>query len=393
MYLAAACYTAGMSYQTPSLIEMVSALVQTPSVSSTQQAFDQSNNDVIDLLANWLDPLGFSIDIIPIENKPGKSNLIARIGSGRDGLLLSGHSDTVPFDEHLWQSNPFALTEQDDKWFGLGSADMKSFFALAIEAVQPFLNEKLQHPLVIIATADEESSMSGARQLTRQQLDDVRYAVIGEPTNLQPITRHKGIMMMNLRVEGASGHSSDPSRGNNAIEGLHKATSELMKLRSEMISNYTDTSFEVPTPTLNFGCVHGGDNPNRICDHAELAFDLRNLPSMDMQDFVEELEYKLQSCLEPDGFQSSLTLLHPPVPAFENTDSSFATEVEELTQNTSNSVAFGTEAPFLKALDLDTVVIGPGSIDQAHQPNEYLPVDQINPAVDLLQSLIKRHCL
>lgn len=401
-------------HATPPLKEMISTLIGTPSVSSTQHQFDMSNQGVIDLLANWLAPLGFDVQLTPVEGHPGKSNLIARIGSGTNGLLLSGHSDTVPFDEHLWQSDPFAMQEQDDKWFGLGSCDMKSFFAIAIEAIKPLLNENLTAPIVILATADEESSMSGARQLAKDHLRDISRAIIGEPTDLRPITRHKGIMMANLRVEGTSGHSSEPDLGKNAIEGIHEAIAELMRYRLELKDQYVDPHFAVSYPTLNFGCIHGGDNPNRICDHAELEFDLRSLPSMDMTDFIDDMQARIQSRLPQ--YSVSLKLLHEPVPAFENPDSALAKDIHaELlasagnpsdlasrddisNHNVSNdptmsSVAFGTEAPFLGALDLDTVVIGPGSIHQAHQPNEYLPTAQINPAIDLIRSLASRQCV
>lgn len=382
-----------MPHATPDLKEMIANLVGTPSVSSTQPRFDMSNEGVIDLLANWLEPLGFDVTTQPVEHHPGKTNLIARIGSGSNGLLLSGHSDTVPFDEHLWESDPFKLKETDDKWYGLGSCDMKSFFAIAIEAVKPLLDQKLKAPIVILATADEESSMSGARQLAAEHLTDVSRAIIGEPTGLKPVTRHKGILMASLRVDGTSGHSSDPQLGKNAIEGLHEAINELMLYRTELRANHSDPHFAVSYPTLNFGCIHGGDNPNRICDHAELEFDLRNLPSMDMTDFIGQLEARIQARLA--GFDARISLLHEPVPAFENPSSQLAKDIQEIDGNQSEpgSVAFGTEAPFMAALNLDTVVIGPGSIDQAHQPNEYLPLDQIEPATDMIRALASRHCL
>ena len=386
-----------MSIPLPSLKEMVDSLVSQPSVSSTQPELDQSNTGIINLLANWLDPLGFDIEITPIAGRPGKQNLMARAGSGSDGLILSGHSDTVPFDEHLWQSDPFKILEKDNRWYGLGTCDMKSFFALAIEAARPFLTDNpdatLKRPLIIMATADEESSMSGARQLTRQDVADAGFAVVGEPTGLKPVTRHKGIMMMQLRIEGTAGHSSDPSLGRNAIEGMHQALDELMQFRAELQQNHQDHQFAVSFPTMNFGCIHGGDNPNRICDHAELAFDLRNLPSMDMTDFTGNLEARLGNRLKDQGFVCQLELLYSPVAALDNDGSRLAREISELTGTKTESAAFGTEAPFYQKLDIDTVVVGPGSINQAHQPDEYLPLAQIDPAIDLIRNLISRRCL
>lgn len=145
----------------PSLKDQFAALIAAPSVSCTQPALDQSNRAVIDLLAGWLGDLGFACDIQQVT--PGKFNLLASYGSGPGGLVLAGHSDTVPYDPGLWQTDPLKLTEVDGRWVGLGSCDMKGFFALIIEAVQPLLAHDFKQPLLILATCDEESSMSGAR--------------------------------------------------------------------------------------------------------------------------------------------------------------------------------------------------------------------------------------
>ena len=145
----------------PSFQEQFAALIAAPSVSCTQASLDQSNRAVIDLLSSWLGDLGFACEIQQVS--PGKFNLLASYGSGPGGLVLAGHSDTVPFDEALWQSDPLKLSEIDGRWVGLGSCDMKGFFALVIEAVQPLLTQRFRQPLLILATCDEESSMAGAR--------------------------------------------------------------------------------------------------------------------------------------------------------------------------------------------------------------------------------------
>ncbi|MGH8410593.1 MAG: M20/M25/M40 family metallo-hydrolase, partial [Pseudomonas sp.] len=147
----------------PSMKEQFAALIAAPSVSCTQASLDQSNRPVIDLLATWLADLGFACDIQQVS--PGKFNLLASFGTGPGGLVLAGHSDTVPYDGALWQTDPLKLTEVDGRWVGLGSCDMKGFFALVIEAVQPLLDQPFKQPLLILATCDEESSMAGARAL------------------------------------------------------------------------------------------------------------------------------------------------------------------------------------------------------------------------------------
>ena len=233
---------------TPGLKEMVEKLVSTPSISSTIAQYDQSNLDVVHLLASWLEPLGFEISINPIPGKPGKANLIAKRGSGDNAFVLSGHTDTVPIDEALWNSNPFNITEKDDRWYGLGTCDMKSFFALIIEALTPLLEKEFTHPLIILATADEESTMSGARALNAADLCNARFAVIGEPTGLKPVNQHKGIMMLRALVTGTSGHSSNPDLGRNALEGTSLIIDELIRYKDELKSGFSNDSFAVAYP-------------------------------------------------------------------------------------------------------------------------------------------------
>ena len=211
----------------PTVKQMVFDLVATPSMSSTLAQFDLSNHDVVSLLANWLNELGLNVTTKPIPSLPGKENLIATMGKGTEGLILSGHTDTVPLDEHLWQSDPFKISEVDSRWYGLGTSDMKSFFALIIEAIYPLMNRQFKHPLIILATADEESTMSGIRALKEEDIRNSKYAVIGEPTSLSPINLHKGIMMLRTDIHGESGHSSNPELGANARFQLSRTQKEL----------------------------------------------------------------------------------------------------------------------------------------------------------------------
>ena len=355
--------------------------------------YDQSNRAVVDLLANYLKPMGFEIDIQEIPDHPGKVNLIAKLGPGDAGLLLSGHTDTVPFDGNLWQSDPFKVSEKDDRWYGLGACDMKSFFAICIEAIAGIDPTKLTRPVVILGTADEESSMSGARMLNHELLGKPKFALIGEPTGLVPIHKHKSIAMLGLRITGSSGHSSNPALGRNALDAMAPVLNHLIKFRDELAAQHQDTHFEVQVPTLNLGCVHGGDNPNRICDHVDLSFDLRLLPGMNDTAIIESIGDRLRPILEQQGLDMNLAPLHPTIPAFANESSQLLLDCVEASGKQAETVAFATEAPFLSALGIDTVVMGAGSIDQAHQPNEYLDLNQIDPLVGIIRGLIRKHCL
>ena len=370
-------------------------LVALPSVSCAVPEWDMSNRAVIDYLANCFAELGFNTEVVSLQQS-GKANLIATLGSGDGGLVLAGHSDTVPYDADRWQSDPFTLTEKDGKLYGLGATDMKGFFPVIIEAVKPYIGQTFKHPLIVLATADEESSMSGARALARSGIPDAtpRYAVIGEPTELVPIRMHKGIMMEAVRVRGQSGHSSNPALGKNALEAMNEVMNELISLRTELQFKYRNAGFAVQTPTLNLGCIHGGDGANRICGDCELHFDLRLLPGMDNDELRAAIQQRLTPIAERSGTDIVLSSLFEGVDPFgEDAQSELVKICEALTGNHSESVAFATEAPFMQQLGMQTVVMGPGSINQAHQPDEFIPLNQIEPAVKIVRGLIEKFCL
>lgn len=376
----------------PSLKQQFAELIALPSVSCTQAALDLPNRPLIERLAGWLGELGFACEIQDIA--PGKANLLATYGSGPGGLVLAGHSDTVPFDAALWRSDPLQLSERDNRWYGLGSCDMKGFFPLIIEAVKPLLERPFRQPLLILATCDEESSMSGARALADAGRPLGRAAVIGEPTGLKPIRLHKGVMMERIDIVGQSGHSSDPSLGRSALEAMHAAIGELLALRGQWQREFNNPLFNVPQPTLNLGCIHGGDNPNRICGQCALEFDLRPLPGMDPEQLRAAIRGKLQPLAEQRGVRIDYGPLFPGVPPFEQAaGSELVLLAERLTGHRAEAVAFGTEAPYLQQLGCETIVLGPGDIACAHQPDEYLDLARIAPCVELLRGLIGHYCL
>ncbi len=378
----------------PSVKDMMARLISLRSISSASPKWDHSNEAVVRLLAEWLEPLGFAVEILEVPGMPGKFNLIATLGSGPGGLVLSGHTDTVPYDDQRWSSDPFTLTERNDRWYGLGTCDMKGFFALAIEAAREFASAPLQQPLILLATADEESSMNGARALAEAGKPKARYAVIGEPTSLRPVRMHKGIMMERLKFEGSSGHSSNPALGRNAMEGMHEAMGELLALRGRWQEQYRNPNFEVQVPTLNLGCIHGGDNPNRICAQCELHFDLRPLPGMDMEALRQAILQQVRPIAERRELALEFEPLFDGVPPFETAaDAALVQACEKLTGHTAHAVAFATEAPWLQRLGLETLVMGPGSIDQAHQPDEYIELAQLEPTIRILKGLIRQFCL
>lgn len=377
---------------------MLKQLVAEPSISSTTADIDRSNLRVIEHLANWLDDLGFATELMPLPDRPDKANLIATLGANGKthpgGLVLAGHTDTVPVDESLWQSDPFQLRDSDQRFYGLGSCDMKGFFPVALHAAATFADKNLAAPLTIVATSDEESSMAGSRYLVESGRPRADYAIIGEPTGMQPIYAHKGVSMMSVQVHGAAGHSSDPSLGNNALDTMHAVMSALMSFREQLAQQHQHPGFAVNVPTLNLGCMRAGDNPNRICGHAELQIDLRLLPGMDSEAIHKQLEQRCHDAAVGSNTHVTVSTVYPPVPPFESSaEGALTKSLAQLSGRTPGTVAFGTEAHFLQTLGMQTVVWGPGHIDQAHQPDEYLEQSHILPAIDTLQKVIGQYCL
>ncbi len=385
-----------MTFNEKQFSDQLAQLIATPSVSCTNPKLDMGNRKVIDLLANWLGDLGFKVEIQIVADQPAKANLIATLGSsstGKGGLVFAGHADTVPYDEKRWAQDPFSLHIEDDRAFGLGATDMKGFFPTVIAAIEPFLQQELSEPLIILATADEETSMSGARELMNHSLPKARYAVVGEPTGMQPIRMHKGIGMEAIHIQGQSGHSSNPALGNNALDVMHEVIGELKQFRQELQQNHQHGGFAIDIPTLNLGCIHGGDNPNRICGECQLEFDLRTLPGMSLDELRHSIDQRLARLSEEHQIIISRESTFKGVDAFEQSpDSSLIQAVEKLTGQPSQSVAFATEAPIFQSMGMDVVVMGPGSIDQAHQPNEFIDLTQIEPAIKTLQGLINTFC-
>lgn len=379
----------------PRLRQQLAELNAVPSVACTMPEQDMSNLPVIHLLANWFESAGFACEIMPVAE--GKANLIA-VRAGTDpeasgGLVLAGHSDTVPFDEALWQSDPFKMTERDGKLYGLGMADMKGFFALILEAVTAYAKTPFKAPLIVVATCDEETSMAGARALMQHSKTKGRFTLIGEPTSMKPARLHKGVMLERVVITGQSGHSSDPELGRNAIDAMQEVITRLQQFRKNL-KKIQQPLFPVPYPTLNLGCIHGGDNPNRICGLCELQFDVRPLPGMSLEHIRQDIRHALSGIEQQFG----VSMLYEPAVAGSDAaetpaDSPFVQKIEALTGEVAGAVSFGTEAPYFNGQGMHSVILGPGNIEQAHQPNEYLEIKNLSPMVLLLNQLIHYYCV
>ena len=254
--------------------------------------------------------------------------------------------------------------------------------------------DKLKHPLTLVATADEETTMKGAKLIADNGKKLGRFCVIGEPTGLIPIRQHKGNLTMSVEFLGQSGHASDPSLGNNALEGMYQYMTGLFAYRDRIQHQYNDPAFTIPIPTMNLGHIHGGDNSNRICGACTLLIDIRFLPAMSFETLKADLEQMAAEVAEARGLGVTTQTFGEGMPAMDtDAASEIAQYLTHITGKKTASVAFGTEAPYFNAMQTETIVIGPGSINQAHQPDEFLPIAQIDPTIKMLEDLVERFCL
>ncbi|WP_392560332.1 acetylornithine deacetylase [Orbus mooreae] len=382
----------------PSFIQIYNELIAIPTISSvTNEKLDYSNKELIEKLANWFEGLGFNISIVPVPNTRNKFNLLATYSNDSNitqgGLLLSGHSDTVPFDDGLWTKNPFKITEQDNKWYGLGTADMKGFFAFILDSLRDIDLKTLKKPLHILATADEEITMAGAAYFAQNAKLQPDCTIIGEPTSLIPIRAHKGFTANVIRVIGKSGHSSDPEKGINAIEIMHLVITQLLQLKQKLKEEYNNDGFAVPYPSMNLGMIKGGDSANRICGCCELLLDIRVLPEMDANSLYEIVCNALKPVMERYPNRVIVENEVDPISGYEcKKESPALIEVEKLLGKAAETVNYSTEAPFLNQIS-PTIVLGPGSIEQAHQPDEFVSMEYLKPTKAAIQGLIKRFCI
>ncbi len=381
----------------PSFLTLYNELISTPTISNvSDEKLDFSNKPLIDKLATWFADLGFNIDIQAVPNTRNKFNMLATYSNNdhtQGGLLLSGHSDTVPFDDGRWTKDPFKLTEENNKLYGLGTADMKGFFAFILDALRDIDLKKLTKPIYVLATADEETTMAGASFFAKNASLQPDCIIIGEPTSLIPIRAHKGFLSNSIKVIGKSGHSSDPDKGINAIEIMYLVIEKLLKLKQKFKEQYHYDGFSVPYPTMNLGVIHGGDAANRICGCCELIIDIRVLPDMELDTLYNALCEALQPVMKQ--YPDRITITHDvqPIPGYEcKKDNAKLKQVEQLIGHPSDVVNYSTEAPYLNKI-APTIVLGPGSIEQAHQPDEFISMDFLKPTKIVLDKLIKDFCV
>ncbi|SIO28261.1 acetylornithine deacetylase [Rhodovulum sp. ES.010] len=373
--------------------EILADLVAFPTVSS------DSNLEMIVHIAAMLGELGAHVELFHDESGH-KANLFATLGprEAGGGLVLSGHTDVVPVTDQTWTNDPFTLREADGRLYGRGTCDMKGFIAATLAMAPAYAALDLKRPLHFAFTHDEEVGCLGGQALVRELAARglrPEIAIIGEPTEMRIVEAHKGCCEYTVAFHGLEGHGSNPDAGVNAAEAAVRYVSRLLDLAEALKARAPHNNpFEPPWTTINLGRISGGHAHNVIPGKAEVEWEMRPVQQSD-QDFVnDEMARHVADTLLPamravDPRADIVTHVIGEVAGLEPMDDSAARRLlAELTgEARAETVAFSTEAGLFQSLGCAAAVCGPGSIAQAHKPDEYVTLDQLGQCLDMLDGL------
>lgn len=361
----------------------------------------ESNLSIAQYIVHYLEGLGVEVHLLPNE-EGNKQSVHCRIGPAVDGgIVLSGHTDVVPVAGQDWKTAPFTLSKLGDKWYGRGSADMKGFLACCLAMVPSFLQADLKRPIYLAFSYDEEiGCLAGAElaeTIMRFYPESPRYALIGEPSLLQPLLGHKGICVLKTTVHGSAGHSS---RIKSEVSAIHEAAKLVVWLENKMedwIENGSnDPRFTPPHSTIHIGQIQGGIAPNVVADKCTFYWDVRIVPGDRLEDVLEEFSIHCMSMeLElKKRFPEAAIITeedHPLVPPLScPEDADLAQWVKAWTGNTRTSTAaYAAEAGQFAEAGFEALICGPGDIAQAHRADEFIEETQLEKCLEMLDGLLR----
>lgn len=375
--------------------EILSKLVSFPVLGG------QSNLSILQWIKDYIEAFGIDTYLVP-DSDGNKASLHCRIGPATDGgVILSGHMDVVPVEGQGWNTDPFVLTDiGDGKLYGRGSCDMKGFLACCLAVLPEMAKSNLKTPIYFAFSYDEEIGCLGAPDLIAHiketYTEKIKYAIIGEPSLMQPIVGQKGICVIETSVNGSAGHSS---RIRQEVSAIHESARLVLWLESKMNAlvdaGRIDHRFSPPHTSLHVGQINAGIAPNVIADKALFKWDVRVIPQDDILEIIEEFDSycrERESILRQTfpGFEISNVQYHPPVPPLD-TDASdhivaFIKSISPIQEL--GTVAYAAEAGQFANGGFQSVICGPGSIAQAHRANEFIEKDQLDKGVEMIQKLV-----
>lgn len=372
--------------------DLLQDLVRFPTVSS------DSNLDAISYLSDRLAATGAEIEIWHDETGK-KANLFATLGPKTDGgIVLSGHTDVVPVADQVWATDPFSMIEEDGKWIGRGTCDMKGFVAACVAIAPRYAALELERPVHFAFTYDEEIGCFGAQALARTLTErGIRpsVAIVGEPTMMQIIEGHKGCYEYTTRLTGRDGHGSAPERGVNAAEYAARFVGKLLELKTELQQRGPEgCPFEPPWTTINTGAIISGVAHNIIPGKARIDWEMRPVQKSDADYVKAELASFCTDTLIPQmqAVSADATIETEVIGEVDGLVPTAHCEARDIVMELTGAsgadvVAFGTEAGIFQGIDMSVVICGPGSIEQAHKPDEFVSIDQMAKCLDMLEGL------
>jgi acetylornithine deacetylase len=362
----------------------------------------ESNLSIIHWIKSYIESFGIATTLVP--NEAGtKASLHCRIGPPIDGgVILSGHTDVVPVEGQHWTSDPFVLTDKGDgKLYARGACDMKGFLACCLTVLPKMVNIHLKKPIYFAFSYDEEIGCLAAPELIEHlkasYAEKPQYAIIGEPSMLQPIIGQKGICVLHTTVNGSAGHSS---RIRQEVSAIHEAARLVLWLEQKMNAlieqGQVDERFTPPHSSLHVGMIQGGIAPNVIADHASFFWDVRTIPIdsindilADFNDYCQERTLQLQPTFA--NFKIITKEHHPPVPPLNTLENqSIVHLVKTITSNQQvSTVSYAAEAGQFAEAGFESIICGPGSIAQAHKADEFIEKEQLAKGVLMIEKLVE----
>ena len=360
----------------------------------------QSNLSILQWITDYLDQYNVAYQLVPNEDG-SKASLHARIGPAvDDGIILSGHMDVVPTEGQDWHTDPFVLTEKDGKLYGRGSCDMKAYLACILAVVPQMVDAPLKRPLYLAFSYDEEVGCVAAPELIEAIKgfydEKPKYAIIGEPSLLQPMVGQKGICVYKTTVYGSAGHSS---RIRNEVSAIHECARLVLWLENHMNQlveeGHTDDRFTPNHTSLHCGMFNGGIAHNVIADECAFLWDVRNIPMDRIEDihaaFLQHCEQAIPEMRKKfPGADIKTELYHPLVPALDTpTNLDIVPLIQELSGvQDLQTVAYAAEAGQFMEGGFQAVICGPGDIAQAHRANEFVSIEQMVKGVAFVERIM-----
>tara|TARA_B100000686_G_C16802040_1_gene986818 strand:- start:1966 stop:3153 length:1188 start_codon:yes stop_codon:yes gene_type:complete len=381
-----------------SSVEMIQQLVAFDTTSS------KTNMHLIDFIQRYLSLHGVESTLIP-DPTANKSNLYATIGPEETpGVVLSGHTDVVPVDGQSWETKPFDVTEKNGRLYGRGTSDMKSFIAITLSLVPYFLAQSLKIPIHLAFSYDEEIGCLGAPRMIAQfgKAQVMPLACfVGEPTNMKVVNAHKGVHGFRTTVYGLEQHSSATHKGVNAVQYASRLITYLSDLSNEISNTMSDSQseFEPPYTTIHVGTIQGGTAQNIIPKECTFSWEYRLMPEENPEEIYNKFKMFVDTDILPSmrkNFANASvdTIQRTIVPGLRAEKNSFAEELalNIAKDNSTGVVSFGTEAGQFQSAGVPTIICGPGSIEQAHKPNEFIELKQVSECEGFLRKLSEFCC-